>query len=94
MMNSGDYKERFKAEYFQLKNRTLGLAAMLDKWDKKTLEFVPTCPRNIYNKQLSAMNDYLKVLEKRAEIEGISLEEPKETTQDPNPSCNLEVVEE
>ena len=94
MMNSGDYKERFRAEYFQLKNRTLGLAGMLDKWAKGTLEFCPTAPKRIYDSQLDIMNRYLKILEKRAEIDGISLEEPRETTQDPNPSCNLDIVEE
>lgn len=31
MMNSKDYKERFKAEYYQLKIRVNGLKAMLDK---------------------------------------------------------------
>lgn len=33
MMNSADYKERFKAEYLQLKIRANGLKNMLDKWD-------------------------------------------------------------
>ena len=32
MMNSSDYKERFRAEYFQLKIRMNGLSAMLKKY--------------------------------------------------------------
>ena len=31
MMNSTDYKERFKAEYYQLKTRICGLENMLAK---------------------------------------------------------------
>ena len=75
MMNSTDYKERFKAEYLQLVIRYKGLKSMLEKWDKGTLEFVPTCPRSIYNIQIKAMNDYIAVLEARAAIEGIELPE-------------------
>ena len=35
MMNSGDYKERFKAEYQQNIIRYQKLVAMLEKWDKE-----------------------------------------------------------
>ena len=55
MMNSADYKERFRAEYFQLKIRVNGLKNMLDKWDKGELDFTPTCPREIYNDQMEYM---------------------------------------
>ena len=34
MMNSADYKERFKAEYMQVVIRYKKLANMLEKWDK------------------------------------------------------------
>lgn len=62
MMNSANYKERFKAEYDQLA-----------KWDDGTLSFKPTCPRSTYNMQIKAMTDYLAVLEARAVMEGIEL---------------------
>lgn len=71
MMVSEDYKERFKAEYFQLENRLNGLKSMLDKWDNSSLNFSPTCPRSIYDEQVVAMESYLKVLTKRAEIEKV-----------------------
>ena len=74
MMNSADYKERFKAEYYQLVIRYKGLKSMLDKWDNGTLEFKPTCPRSTYNIQIKAMTDYIAILEARAMIEGIELE--------------------
>lgn len=74
MMNSGDYKERFKAEYQQNVIRYQKLVAMLEKWDKEELKFEPVCPRSTYNMQIKAMTDYIAVLEARAVIEGISLE--------------------
>ena len=43
LMVSDDYKDRFRAEYFQLKIRYDKLCAMLNKWDAGTLEFAPTC---------------------------------------------------
>lgn len=33
MMNSSDYKERFKAEYYQLAIRYKKLKDFLDRWD-------------------------------------------------------------
>lgn len=73
MMNSEDYKLRFKAEHAQLAIRYRGLKAMLEKWDNGTLSFTPTCPRSTYNMQIKAMADYLAVLEARAVMEGIIL---------------------
>jgi len=74
MMNSSDYKERFKAEFYQLKTRIDGLEAMLKKWDDGTLEFKPTCPRGLYNDQLKAMNHYLDILVLRANVEGVEID--------------------
>ena len=74
LMTSEDYKDRFKAEYIQLKNRYEGLKRMTDNWDNGTLNFTPTCPRATYNFQLRAMKEYLDILEVGAKIEGINLE--------------------
>lgn len=73
LMISDDYKERFLAEYQQLKIRYEGLCNMIDKWDKGELNFTPTCPRSTYDLQLSAMENYLVVLAERAIMEGIEL---------------------
>ena len=75
MMNSADYKERFKAEYQQVVIRYQKLAAMLEKWDNGELNFTPTCPRSTYNMQVRAMTDYIAVLEARAVMEGVDLGE-------------------
>lgn len=73
LMNSADYKERFKAEYFQVKVRHDKLKAMCEKWDKGKLNFEPTCPREIYDLQLDAMKRYMDVLVIRAKIENVEL---------------------
>lgn len=73
MMNSQDYKERFKAEYYQVVIRYQKLKSMLNKWDNDQLEFTPTCPRSTYNMQIAAMTDYIAVLEARAVMEGVEL---------------------
>ena len=73
MMNSADYKERFKAEYLQLKIRMKGLSNMLDKYKEGTLNFKPSCSYDLLNGQLKAMYMYASYLEERAETEGIIL---------------------
>lgn len=73
LMNSLDYKERFKAEYYQTKIRYERLKNMLKNWDRKKLEFVPDCPRGLYDLQIEAMEKYITVLEARAAIEKIVL---------------------
>lgn len=74
LMNSADYKERFAAEYYQLETRYLKLKAMVERWDKGELNFTPTCPRAIYDRQLSCMLLYLFILLERAEKEQILLD--------------------
>ena len=74
-MNSKDYKERFKAEYLQTKIRYEKLNNMLIKYEAGTLGFEPTCPKEILEDQLYYMNEYLRTLRMRAEIENITLEE-------------------
>lgn len=73
MMTSEDYKERFKAEYYQVKTRYDKLEAMLDKWDKGELNFTPDCPKALLEVQMYAMGEYLDVLETRAKFEDIEL---------------------
>lgn len=74
MMLSDDYKERFKAEYWQTSIRYKKLSNMCEKWDKGELNFKPTCIRIAYDEQLSAMEEYLSVLEYRAREEGVELD--------------------
>ena len=73
MMQSADYKERFKAEYHQTKIRYNKLHNMIVKADAGTLEFTPTCPIALLKEQKAAMGKYLYCLEVRAQIEKIDL---------------------
>lgn len=74
LMNSSDYKERFKAEYLQVKLRYNKLHKMLIKNQAGKLDFTPSCPITLLTEQKRYMGEYLRCLEVRAEIEGISLE--------------------
>lgn len=73
MMLSEDYKERFKAEYYQVKIRLEKLEAMIKKYDAGTLDFTPTCPIELFRQQADYMNNYKVILEQRASYEGITL---------------------
>lgn len=73
MMNSEDYKDRFRAEYLQLKIRMEGLATMLKKYKDGELNFTPLCSYELLNGQLRAMSMYALYLEERASIENINI---------------------
>lgn len=73
LMNSADYKDRFRAEYFQVKIRAEKLKGMLEKWSRGELSFTPTCPFELLNAQLSVMESYATLLEARASLELIDL---------------------
>ena len=75
MMNSADYKERFRAEYWQTEVRYRKLHNTVIKYEAGTLDFTPTCSMELLKKQKAAMGKYLYWLEVRAEIEGIDLED-------------------
>lgn len=68
LMTSGDYKERFKAEYYQLEERIKRLKVVINQDN-----FKPTCPLPLLESQLQHMEDYLQVLKLRAECEGVDL---------------------
>lgn len=83
-MLSPDYKERFKAEYYQTKIRYERLKAFNNKIEAATrTEYYPEdrkipmpkhdCPDDLLKRQQSAMGEYLHILEVRAVIEGIDL---------------------
>ena len=74
-MLSADYKERFKAELRQTEIRYDKLACMLDKHNRGVLEFEPTCPIELLEKQHEAMGGYIDCLKQRALIEDVDLSE-------------------
>ena len=68
-----EYKKRMITEYKELKGRTSKLRTMLNKWNNGTLNFTPTCPKWLLEKQLETMEDYLLILKMRAMIEDVDL---------------------
>ena len=73
LMNSEDYKERFKAEYYQLSLRLDSLIRMLIKWDNNMLDFESKCSKETLENQVIFMQGYIAILRLRAEIEEIEL---------------------
>ena len=74
LMLSKDYKERFRAEYYQLRIRYQKLKNLLDKWNNDELDFEPSCPKGLLMWQLHDMESYLHHLGERAKYEGINFE--------------------
>ena len=75
LMVSEKYYERFEAEYYQLKIRYQKLKNMLEKEAKNELNFTPTCDIGLLKLQLDCMLMYLIILEKRASLEEVILQE-------------------
>lgn len=73
MMLSEDYKERFKAEFYQLDIRANKLEKMINdlRWGK--LKFTPKCNGGLLLKQFQLMDEYRMILRTRAQIEEIDL---------------------
>lgn len=57
----------------QLWIRSDRLAAMLENWDAGTLDFTPTVPREVYDRQMEGMRLYMQTLREQARIEGIKI---------------------
>lgn len=75
LMLSGDYRERMAAEWVQVKIRLSRLQSMLDDYREGKLNFEPTCPITLLREQALVMQEYVDILEKRIELEGISISE-------------------
>lgn len=85
LMCSDDYKERFKAEYYQTKIRYEKLKKFNTKIEAARSMAYDTfgklkcpmpqhdCPDELLREQQSVMGNYLHLLELRAEIEGVEL---------------------
>ena len=83
-MESTDYKERFRAEYYQTKIRYEKLKKFNTKIEAaRNTQYTcfagavempkHDCPDELLREQQSVMGNYLHILELRAEIEGITL---------------------
>lgn len=79
LMMSADYKDRFKAEYYQTKIRYEKLKHFCNKIEAARMlnddEPAHDCPLSLLRDQQRCMGFILSVLEKRAIMENIDLEE-------------------
>lgn len=73
LMTSDDYKDRFMAEYYQVKIRYQKLKSILDKYEDGTLDFEPSCSISLLMIQREIMEDYLNILQDRAIVENIEI---------------------
>ena len=78
-MNSPDYRVRFQAEYLQLKIRCEKLNNFIHKIEAYDLvggvKPEHDCPLYLLKDQLRCMREYMNILELRAAIEKVSLNE-------------------
>ena len=74
LMPNGDYRARMAAEWAQVIIRLRRLQDMLDAYRDGKLDFELTCPITLLREQALVMQEYVDILEKRAELEGIRLE--------------------
>lgn len=79
LMTSEDYKERFRAEYYQNKIRYEKLKTFCNKIEAARMlgkdEPPHDCPLRLLRDQQTCIGVYLSILEKRAIMENIDLEE-------------------
>lgn len=73
LMESEDWKDRFKAEYIQLCVRLEKLESVLKKYDAGELEWEFKSPVELLRMQADYMHNYKGILEQRATYEGVEL---------------------
>lgn len=73
LMQSDDWKDRFKAEYWQLKIRLESLITLIQEVEAKRKPLPSKTPLSVYAAQATFMDSYMLWLNKRASKEGIDL---------------------
>ena len=103
LMNSGDYRDRFVAEYIQLKirherlndfNTNIEASVRTRGLDNGVDEPIHDCPAGLLREQQTAMGEYLHLLEVRAKIEDIDLEDAIEYFSDKKRDKARELLDE
>ena len=65
------YEKAFKDDNHHIADSYKNLTEMVDNWD--SMEAKPNCPRDLLETQLDAMYNLMKIMETRANTEGIEL---------------------
>jgi hypothetical protein len=66
-----NYEKTFKEDYHYISCCYRDLKNIVDNWD--TLEAKPNCPKDLLECQLDAEYNLIKIMETRANTEGITL---------------------
>ena len=66
-----NYEKNFKDDYEHIVNRYNELCEVVDNYD--TTDIRPNCPKDMLEMQLDSMYNLIKIMETRADTEGITL---------------------
>ena len=66
-----NYEKNYKEDYHYIACCYKDLKNIVDNWD--TMEAKPNCPKDLLETQLDAMYNLIKIMETRADTEGIIL---------------------
>ena len=65
------YEKNYKDDYHHIVDCYKELTTVVENWD--TMEAKPNCPKDLLETQLDAMYNLIKIMETRADTEGIVL---------------------
>ena len=66
-----NYEKNFRDDYFHIVDCYRELSEIVENWNNT--EIRPNCPKDLLESQLDAMYNLLKIMETRADTEGITL---------------------
>ena len=66
-----NYEKNYKEDYHYIACCYKDLKNIVENWD--TMEAKPNCPKDLLETQLDAMYNLIKIMETRADTEGIIL---------------------
>ena len=66
-----NYEKSFRDDYQYIVNRYNELCEIADNYDSNDIR--PNCPKDMLEMQLDAMYNLIKIMETRADTEGIAL---------------------
>lgn len=73
LMNSPDWADRLRAEYYQVDIRANKLLDYIRMVNHGRAKYLPKTPTALLFQQWNAMNQYREILKRRAKIEGVEL---------------------
>ena len=66
-----NYEKNYKEDYHHIVDCYKDFSNIVENWD--TMEAKPNCPKDLLEQQLDAQYNLIKIMETRADTEGIAL---------------------